>query len=178
MSPPDGPPPWHLQLAGTLARPAGHPDHAFVLPRLAVGEYPTPEDAAWLRHTCGVRAVVSLQDDADLARKGLRLGLLRAAYAEHGIAFDRFPIGDGDSAALGAALDAIVARVHEHLGAERTVFLHCNAGLNRAPTAAIAYLHVHRGLALPDAIAALKAVRPCVPYARLLDARYDVNARR
>ncbi len=165
-------PPWYLQLAGPLARPAGHPAHAFVLPQLAVGEYPTPDDAAWLRTACRVDAVVSLQDDADLARKGLQLGALRAAYAAHDLAFARFPVGDGDTAALAAALDAVLACLHTHLRAGRTVFLHCNAGLNRAPTVAIAYLHEHGGLPLRDAAAAMKAVRACVPYLRLLDSRY------
>src|SRR5262245_63809257 len=66
-------PPLHLQLAGPAARPNGHPDHAFVTERLAIGEYPTPEDVSWLHATPAFTAVVSLQDDADLDRKGLSL---------------------------------------------------------------------------------------------------------
>ena len=45
MSDPNGLPPLHLQLAGPAARPHGHPDHHFVVDGLAIGEYPTPEDA-------------------------------------------------------------------------------------------------------------------------------------
>jgi hypothetical protein len=68
-----------MQLAGTSARPSGHPDLTHILPNLLVGEYPTPADAAWLR-TQGITAVLSLQDDIDLARKGLDLKSLEEAY--------------------------------------------------------------------------------------------------
>jgi len=43
-----------------------------ILPELLIGEYPRVEDLAWLRDVHGVTAVVSLQDDADLASKRLR----------------------------------------------------------------------------------------------------------
>lgn len=167
-----GLPPLHLQLAGPAARPAGHPAHAFVLPALAIGEYPTPEDATWLRQTCGVSAVISLQDDLDLERKGLHLAALRRAYERVAIAFTRYPIGDGDAAALCRILDPILADLHDRLAGGERVYLHCNAGLNRAPTVAVAYLHRHHGLRLDDACAAVKSRRACVPYMRALRAHF------
>lgn len=172
MRDPSGLPPLHLQLAGPAVRPAGHPDHAFILPALAVGEYPTPEDAQWLRDRCGVHAVVSLQDDVDLDRKGLRLGALRRAYDEVAIAFVRYPVADGDAAALLAVIDAVLADLHRRIGAGERVYLHCNAGLNRAPTVAVAYLHRHHALSLDDACGAVKARRACVPYLRALKTHY------
>jgi atypical dual specificity phosphatase len=165
-------PPIHLQLAGPAARPNGHPDHAFVHERLAVGEYPTPEDAAWLRDTA-VSAIVCLQDDVDLDRKGLSLGALEQAYAAHGIRFHHLPVPDGDAAALRARLDEAVALLADLLARGECVYLHCNAGLNRAPTVAIAYLHVHHGRDLEAACAMVKACRPCVPYMRALAEHYE-----
>jgi len=162
----------HLQLAGPAARPNGHPAHAFVLPELAIGEYPTPEDAAWLGDAHGFGAVVSLQDDLDLHRKGLEVSSLARAYTAKRIAFVRHPAADGDLDALRGILDAAVDSLHTHLAAGVRVYLHCNAGLNRAPTVAIAYLHVHRGLALQAARDQVKAARTCVPYWRLLMAHY------
>jgi hypothetical protein len=168
-----GLPPLHLQLAGPAARPSGHPDHAFVLPALAVGEYPTPEDARWLRDTCRVSAVISLQDDLDLDRKGVRLSALRRAYEHAAIAFARYPVADGDAVGLRAVLDAVVTDLHQRLAAGERVYLHCNAGLNRAPTVAVAYLHRHQGMSLDDACAAVKSRRACVPYMRALRAHYE-----
>jgi Dual specificity phosphatase, catalytic domain len=165
-------PPLHLQLAGPAARPKGHPDHAFVLPDLAIGEYPTPEDAAWLRDAQRIDAVVSLQDDADLDRKGLRFGVLRSAFAARAITLHRLPVADGDAEQLRSRLDdavSLLAALHRD---GRRVYLHCNAGLNRAPTIAIAYLHVTHGLLLDDARDLVKSRRPCVPYMRVLQRHY------
>lgn len=167
-----GLPPLHLQLAGPAARPSGHPDHAFVLDGLAIGEYPTPEDAGWLRGVRNISAVVCLQDDGDLDRKGLELRTLERAYAARGIAFHRVPLPDGDAEAIGARLDETVALLAELIGRGERVYLHCNAGLNRAPTVAIAYLHVHGGHTLDAACALVKSRRACVPYMRALQAHY------
>ena len=47
--------------------------------------------------------------------------------------------------------------------------LHCNAGYNRAPTVAIAFLTTHEGLSPDGARAAMKACRTCVPYMRAVE---------
>src|SRR5207244_2158146 len=73
------------------------------------GEYPTPEDAAWLAAEHGVTVVVSLQDDADLACKGLVLSALENAYRTHGLGFHRIPVPDGDDRHLAARLGDLVA---------------------------------------------------------------------
>jgi atypical dual specificity phosphatase len=165
------PPPWD-ELRLPSARAGTHPELAVILPTLRIGECARPEDAEWLRRVQAVSAVVSLQDDADLLHKGLRLGALRDAYRTHGIAFHRLPIADGDALMLGAHLDDALRLLHDLLCAGESVFLHCNAGLNRAPTVAIAYLHVHRGYGLEEARDLVKARRACVPYWSVLRDRY------
>jgi protein-tyrosine phosphatase len=159
-------------LVGPAPRPGARPSVSVIRPALLVGEYPTPEDAAWLRDEHGVTVVVSLQDDADLASKGLRLASLERAYREHGVAFHRIPVPDGDDRNLAARLGEIVALVGEVIDAGGRVYLHCNAGFNRAPTAAIAYLHVREGLPLAAARDAVKRLRHCVPYMRALEAYF------
>jgi protein-tyrosine phosphatase len=159
-------------LVGPAPRPGARPSVSVIRPALLVGEYPTPEDAAWLRDEHGVTVVVSLQDDADLASKGLRLAALERAYREHGVAFHRIPVPDGDDRNLAARLGEIVALVGEVIDAGGRVYLHCNAGFNRAPTAAIAYLHVREGLPLAAARDAVKRLRHCVPYMRALEAYF------
>lgn len=149
------------------------PDVSTILDNLMVGEYPNPDDVGWLRDVHGVTAVLSLQDDTDLASKNLALATLERAYAGAGLRFHRVPVPDGATDVLGARLPAIVALIGELLGAGERVYLHCNAGMNRAPTAAIAYLHVHRELSLPAARDFVKARRACVPYMRVLEARYS-----
>jgi protein-tyrosine phosphatase len=148
------------------------PSLAVVLPELLVGEYPLPADVRWLRDEHRVTAVVSLQDDPDIAGKGLRLRELESAYREHGIRFARIPVADGDNAMLLANLDRAVALVDDAIRAGHVTYVHCNAGMNRAPTVAIACLHVHRGFSLAEARDFLKQRRHCVPYMTVLEARY------
>ncbi|HZR83054.1 MAG TPA: dual specificity protein phosphatase family protein [Candidatus Binatia bacterium] len=155
-------------------RPSGRPGVSAVLEeRLLVGEYPTPEDAEWLRETHGVTAVVCLQDDADLASKNLDLRALARAYERAGIAFHHVPVADGDVRDLAARLPDILARLHALVAAGERVYLHCNAGFNRAPTVAIAYVHHHRGLPLQDAWELVKQRRSCAPYRRALELHFS-----
>lgn len=158
-------------LGSGAVRPS-RPTLNAILPDLLVGEYPNPHDLPWLAREHGVTAVLSLQDDADLASKRLRLADVERACAEAGLSFARVPIPDGDPDVLAARLPGLVAQLHALRTAGARVYLHCNAGLNRAPTVAIAYVHVHEALALPDAIAFVKARRVAVPYVRALDACY------
>jgi protein-tyrosine phosphatase len=159
-------------LVGPPPRPGGRPGLSVIRPGLLVGEYPTPEDAAWLRDEHGVTVVVSLQDDADLASKGVDLAALERAYAGQRLAFHRIPVPDGDDRNLAARLGDIVQLLCRLTDAGERVYLHCNAGFNRAPTAAIAWLHVHEGLSLEAARDAVKERRHCVPYMRALEAYF------
>ncbi len=164
---------WLGLLGG--ARTGTRPGFAVIRPALLVGEYPTPADAGWLRTEHGVTAVLCLQDDADLASKGVRLARLETAYATHGIGFHRIPIPDGNGVDLRLRLDDIVTLLARLIDAGERVYLHCNAGFNRAPTAAIAYLHAAEGLTLAAARDAVKARRPCVPYMRALEVHFGAR---
>lgn len=162
---------WY-QIANVTARPAGRPDTSVILPQLIVGEYPTPEDAGWLQSTHGVTAVVSLQDDADLASKGLRLPELVTEYRARGLSFERIAVADCDTDGLRAQLETLLHVLDRLLRRGERVYLHCNAGMNRAPTVAIAYLHAHCGLTLLEARDLVKQRRSCVPYMSVLAAHF------
>ena len=158
-------------IGGGAVRPSA-PRVDTIVPGLVVGEYPNLADVEWLRDTHGISAVVCLQDEADLASKRLRLAELRAAYVRAGIAFDHIPVPDGDPEFLADRLPIIVEVVHAHREAGATVYLHCNAGMNRAPTAAIAYVHRYGGLDLAAAVELVKSRRLCIPYVRALELCY------
>ena len=164
---------WSERLGAAIGRGARRPEVAVILPDLRIGEYPTPQDAAWLADTHGITAVVSLQDDADLACKDLSLRSLENAYRAASIRFERVPMHDGDMDHVALRLDEALALVAWNASEGRSVYLHCNAGMNRAPTVAIAFLHVHRGFALEDAREHVKQRRACVPFWRMLCARYN-----
>ena len=136
---------------------------------LLVGEYPAPEDIEWLKDTWNVAAVHNLQDDEDLRHNGIDLGALRAGYNAHGIGFHRTPIQDGSADAMAARLEVAIRDLRRLVDAHGRVYLHCNAGMNRAPTLAIAFLRAHRRMSLDAALALVKARRACGPFMTVLE---------
>jgi atypical dual specificity phosphatase len=148
------------------------PDVSVIFPELLIGEYPRLADVAWLREKHAVSAVLSLQHDSDLWQKGLNVTRLEEAYERAAIAFRRIPVEDYDESGLEAALAVGIRTLEELLHAGHTVFVHCNAGYNRAPTLVIAYLCASRGMSLDSAAKHVKACRVCLPYMTVLRRRY------
>ena len=144
------------------------PEVCEILPALYVGEYPRVEDIAWLQQEFGIAAVLSLQDDEDLTFNHLSLPALDSTYGQHQITFSRVPVADFNCQSLAASLPQALSALHSFVQAGRTVFVHCNAGCNRAPTLAIAYLHAHHSLRLEEARDFVKARRACGPYMQVL----------
>jgi protein-tyrosine phosphatase len=139
-----------------------------VLPELLIGEYPRPQDIAWLKQVHAITAVVSLQDDDDLRINGLDLSSLADSYVREGITMVRLPVPDGSAGHLARALETAVRQVQHLIEAGQRVYLHCNAGINRAPTVAIAFIHLHRTMGLEEATIYVRKRRVCAPYTIML----------
>ena len=151
-------------------RPAGlRPNVTELCPNLFIGDFVRPEDIAWLSAQFGVTAMQSLQDADDLRISGLDVAGLSAAADRCGVKFARTPVPDGSADQLGARLGSVLAQLAALVRAGERVYLHCNAGLNRAPTVAIAYLHSRCGMPLEEALAYVKRRRPCGPYLTVLE---------
>ena len=161
------------KISHPFLRPAARPGFSVILEdSLWVGQYPTPDDIVWLRDAYGIEAVVSLQEEFDLADKSLEIASLERAYADAGVLFHRFGISDGDDRDLISRLPGVLQELESLLARGQRVYLHCNAGFNRAPSVAIAYLHACRGLSLEQAYAFVKERRPCSPYMKALRAYF------
>lgn len=144
------------------------PEVSQILPTLFVGEYPRVEDVGWLKQEFHISAVLSLQDAEDLAAKSIHLSALTTAYSQHKIVFRRLPVADFNCVSLARALPDTLRELHALTQSGHVILLHCNAGCNRAPTVAIAYLHQHHGMPLAAARDFVKARRPCGPYMEIL----------
>ena len=151
------------------ARQDERPSVTEVLPNLFIGEYPREEDAEWLKQTYGINAILSLQDDEDLQVKGVSERSLRLAFEGHRMKFVRRPIPDGSADHVAIHLTAAMADLKSLIDAGDNVFLHCNAGLNRAPTIAIAYLRAYGGMSLNEAVEYVKRRRACGPFMSVLE---------
>jgi len=139
---------------------------------LLVGEYPRLNDLEWLKLEYRVSAIHNLQDDLDLHINGLDERELREACDRIGIKFVRTPIHDGSADDMAArlvhALDTLGGLIEE----PHRVYLHCNGGLNRAPTVAIGWLHHQRDMSLNEAMHYFKERRLCGPFMTVLEGHF------
>src|SRR5580658_5999932 len=117
-------------------------DVSQILLNLFVGSFPQgPADIERLRRAIGITAVLNAQTDDDLAHWGINWNRMESAYQEVGIRVQRVPVQDFDADDLRRQLPTCVEALDELLEGGRTVYVHCNMGVNRSPTIVIAYLH-------------------------------------
>jgi len=163
---------WWTQRRDNGPRPtrgAARPTVSEITDYLLVGEYPRDHDIEWLRDEHRVTAIHNLQDDEDLRINALDIAALREVCARHGIKLVRTPIQDGSADDMAERLRVALGDLAGLLQASERVYLHCNAGLNRAPTLAIAYLRAHGGMSLDEALAHVKKRRACGPFMTVLE---------
>jgi protein-tyrosine phosphatase len=163
---------WWTQQRDNRPRPTRgdvRPSVSEITDYLMVGEYPREQDLEWLRSEHRVTAIHNLQDDEDLRINALDIATLREVSARHAIKLVRTPIQDGSADDMADRLHAALIDLALLIGAKERVYLHCNAGLNRAPTLAIAYLRAHGGMSLNEALAHVKRRRSCGPFMTVLE---------
>ena len=132
--------------------------------RLWVGSFVRPEDVKILQKM-GITSVVNLQSDWDLASYSISLTTLQKAYAQAQIYLNRFPIPDFDRQSLGDNLPQAVEELEKALiPSESRVYVHCTAGINRAPTLAAAYLIKAMAMPAHEAYQHVTSKRDCSPY--------------
>jgi len=166
---------WWSQRQGSGPRVAQRdrpPSLAQLSSELLVGEYPRDIDVEWLKREHRVTAVHNLQDDEDFKNYGVDLERMRRIYRQHGIKLVHTPIPDGSADALGTRLVDAIEELNALIDAGERVYLHCNAGMNRAPTVAIAFLRAHRGMSLNEALALVKQQRACGPFMTVLEEHF------
>ena len=132
--------------------------------KLVIGSCPiTAGDVGQLKAE-GITAVLNLQTDEDLKPREIDWPAMTDAYRHAGIEIRRFPIADFSPQDMRRKLRAAVAVLDGLIRAGHVVYVHCNAGINRSPTVAVAYLHWVEKWDLMAAYAHLISCRPCDPY--------------
>ena len=140
-----------------------------ITPKLFVGSCPMQtKDIDRLSHELGMTGVLSLQTEDDLACWQIDWACLEKHYRESGIEVRRVPITDFKPDSLRRGLPQCVEALNELMQDGRTVYVHCNAGINRSPTTVIAYLHWSEGRDLDDAAAHVMECRSCDPYVDMI----------
>ena len=135
-----------------------------VLPQLFVGSCPTnTDDINHLKVDYGITAILNLQTDHDFDYCELDWGRIESRCNELGIAVRRIPVRDFDGEDLRRKLSQCVQALDILLKNGQTVYIHCNVGMGRSPSVAIAYLVWRQSWNLDDAIEHVTRCRSCSP---------------
>jgi protein-tyrosine phosphatase len=137
--------------------------------RLWVGGLIRPDQIGVLKQM-GITTVLSLQSDSDLSGYGLSVKKLVKAYESADLEFRRIPTDDFSQQALAENLPKIISELESALQPRwARVYLHCSAGVNRAPTAAAAFLVRSRGVSAQEAFDLVCSRRHCNPYLKVIE---------
>ncbi|XP_048490859.1 phosphoglucan phosphatase DSP4, amyloplastic isoform X3 [Beta vulgaris subsp. vulgaris] len=140
-------------------------NYNFIRPDLIVGScLQTPADVDKLRNI-GVRTIFCLQQDPDLQYFGVDINAIQK-YAEKYIDIEhiRAEIRDFDAFDLRTRLPAVVSKLYKAVNRNAGVaYIHCTAGMGRAPAVALAYMYWIQGYRLNDAHRLLLGKRSCFP---------------
>ncbi|ERN05405.1 phosphoglucan phosphatase LSF2, chloroplastic [Amborella trichopoda] len=132
---------------------------------LVVGSQPQkPEDIDHLKQEENVAYILNLQQDKDVEYWGIDLISIVKRCKELGIRHMRRPAGDFDPNSLRRELPKAVSSLEWAVSeGPGRVYVHCTAGLGRAPAVAIAYLFWFCDMDLNTAYELLTSKRPCGP---------------
>ena len=121
-----------------------------------------------------IDAVLSLQSDVDFQTHQIDWKKLKMAYAHHHIEVQRYAILDFDEIDVAKHLTEPVNMLNSLLTQERRVYVHCNAGISRAPATVLAYLCHFRGMSVADGLEYIRSNRPqAYPYINAVEKVLD-----
>ncbi|XP_030450457.1 phosphoglucan phosphatase LSF2, chloroplastic [Syzygium oleosum] len=153
-------------------------NYTLITDNLIVGSQPQkPEDIDHLKHEENVAYILNLQQDRDIEYWRIDFQSILRRCQELGIQHMRRPARDFDPDSLRTGLPKAVSSLEWAISdGKGRVYVHCTAGLGRAPAIAVAYLYWFCGMDLNKAYAFLTAKRPCGPNKRAIrGATYDLT---
>lgn len=108
----------------------------------------------------GVTGVLNVQTDIDIAHRGINWPRMLEYYEEAGIKAVHFPIHDFNEEDLKAKLYRGALVLRELIEDDkRQVYVHCTAGMGRAPAVVLVYLCLFQGMDPDEADLYVKSFR-------------------
>ncbi|CAD6268523.1 unnamed protein product [Miscanthus lutarioriparius] len=152
-------------------------NYAVLSESLIVGSQPQkPKDIDHLKDEERVAYILCLQQDKDIEFWGIDFQSIFNRCTELGIQHIRRPAVDFDPDSLRSQLPKAVSALEWAISQRKgRVYVHCTAGLGRAPAVAIAYMFWFENMDLNTAYKKLTSIRPCGPNKRAIRAAtYDL----
>jgi len=151
-----------------------------ITPELIVGTCPQePADLEEIKDSTEVSAVLSLQHDECLAHYGIDFRKMSDEGRRLGLTMERCPIRDFDPAETRRLLPEAIRKLAGLQGRGHRTYVHCTAGISRAPLTVFGYLTLVAGLEESAARKMIMNGRPgSVPYWEAYEgAREDLTSR-
>ncbi|OIT39281.1 PREDICTED: phosphoglucan phosphatase LSF2, chloroplastic [Nicotiana attenuata] len=152
-------------------------NYTLITENLIVGSQPQKvEDVDHLKKEENVAFILNLQQDKDIEFWGIDLQSIVKRCSDLGIHHMRRPAKDFDPDSLRGVLPKAVSSLEWAISEGKgRVYVHCTAGLGRAPAVSIAYMFWFCGMDLNTAYDTLTSKRPCGPNKRSIRAAaYDM----
>ncbi|XP_050209688.1 phosphoglucan phosphatase LSF2, chloroplastic isoform X2 [Mercurialis annua] len=152
-------------------------NYTLITNNLIVGSQPQKsEDIDHLKNEENVAYILNLQQDSDVEFWDIDLQSIRKRCQELGVRHMRRPAKDFDPNSLRNILPKAVSSLEWAISEGKgRVYVHCTAGLGRAPAVAIAYMFWFCSMNLNSAYDELTSKRPCGPNKRAIQgATYDL----
>lgn len=132
---------------------------------LFVGSYPqNVVDIDRLRDGPEITAIVNLQSDDDIKSLRIDWSTLESYYIKRDMVVVRVPILDFNPDDLKREIRTAVEQVGKLESVGHRIYIHCTAGVGRAPAVAIGHLAWNHGWDLDDAYEFVRQARACDPY--------------
>ncbi|CAN1858297.1 Phosphoglucan phosphatase LSF2, chloroplastic [Linum perenne] len=152
-------------------------NYKLITDNVIVGSQPQkPEDIDHLKHEENVSYILNLQQDKDVEFWGIDLQSIVTRCRELGVRHMRRPAVDFNPDSLRSILPKAVSSLEWAVSdGKGRVYVHCTAGLGRAPAVTIAYMFWFCDMNLNTAYDTLTSKRPCGPNKRSIrGATYDL----
>lgn len=144
-----------------------------------IGSYPqNTVDLERLRSGPKITAVLNLQTDDDFSALGVNWQKLEQGYQDREMVCQRWPITDFSPQDLESKLEDAAALLDQLLSVGHRVYVHCTAGVGRAPATVIGYLAWHENMDLDEAYRFVREQRSCDPYIAAIRVVHDNRGRR
>jgi protein-tyrosine phosphatase len=132
-----------------------------VTPSVIIGSCPmTPEDLERIRQDTAASAIFSLQHDACLAYWQIDFREMQTAGSKLDLTMARHPMRDFDIIDMRRQLPLAISTLAQLQAAGHRTYVHCTAGLGRAPLTVLGYLSLVQGFDPEQAIRRILAARP------------------
>ena len=137
---------------------------------LFIGSAPQNEIDVTRLKNLKVTAILSLQSDEDFKHHRIDWKKLSKVYDTEGVLVERFPIQDFSEQDLGEKVSEPINALNRLLAVGHTVYVHCNAGICRAPATVVGYFCAHKGMPLDEALSYVRSRRPQAnPYVKAVE---------